>query len=172
MIKELLSFEILNFSNDSITVSNIASMLALATASVAILWIVKRILNCYKIFNAVQIFTGYTIVKKFLIVFYISAALKLFGIDVTVLIAGSAVLPVIIGLGLKAIFYDFISGIILLTEGTIKVGYVIQSEDKQVEILAIRFRTLVVKIREEKEIIVPNSFLTKNEIINWSNQKK
>ncbi|MBK9110077.1 MAG: mechanosensitive ion channel [Saprospiraceae bacterium] len=100
-----------------------------------------------------------------------SAALKLLGIDVTVLIAGSAALLVGIGLGLQGLFYDFISGIILLAEGTIKIGNVIQIGDKRVEILAIRFRTSVVKTRDEKEIIIPNSFLTKNEIINWSNQK-
>ena len=171
MLKEILNYELLHLGNYSITVSKIAYVLVLAIACWLILWLAKRIIYRYKKFDDGQKFTIYTIVKYFLIVFYISATLKLLGIDVTVLIAGSAALLVGIGLGLQALFYDFISGIILLAEGTIKVGNVIQIGDKRVEILAIRFRTSVVKTREEKEIIVPNSFLTKNEIINWSNQK-
>lgn len=170
-IKELLNFEIIHLGDYSLTVSKIVYLLGLGVSCWLALFLFSRILPKYKKFDEGQRYTFYTIAKYFLYVFFISAALKLLNIDVTVLVAGSAALFVGIGLGLQALFYDFISGIILLAEGTIKVGNVIQIGEKRVEILAIRFRTSVVKTREEKEIIVPNSFLTKNEIINWSNQR-
>ncbi len=170
-MKEIFNYEIFHFGNYTLTVSKIISVLALAIVCWLIYQLSKKIIYRLKKLNKGQTFTTLTILKYFLIVFFVSVALKLLGIDISVFIVGSAALLVGIGLGMKDLFYDFISGIILLAEGTIKVGNVIQIGDKRVEILVIRFRTSVVKTREEKEIIVPNSFLTKNEIINWSNQK-
>ncbi|SMO33646.1 mechanosensitive ion channel family protein [Solitalea koreensis] len=165
------NFELLNFGGYTLTIFEVISVFILAIACRVILWLIKRGLNNLKKIDDGQRFTIYTIVKYFLWVFFISAGLKILGIDASVLIAGSAALLVGIGLGLQALFYDFISGVIILAEGIIKVGHVIQIGDKRVEILAIRFRTSIVKTRDEKEIIIPNSYFTKNEIINWSNQK-
>ena len=170
-MKEIFNYELIHLGNYTLTVSKIISVLALAVVCWLIYWLSKKITYRLKKLDKGQVFTTLTVIKYFLIVFFISAALKLLGIDISVFIVGSAAFLVGIGLGMQAIFYDFISGIILLAEGTIKVGHVIQIRDKRVEILSIRFRTSVVKTREEKEIIVPNSFLTKNEIINWSNQQ-
>lgn len=170
-MKEILNYELLHLGNYTLTVSKIISVMALAVVCWVLLWILKQVIYRSKKLDEGQKFTIYTILKYLFILFFIVVCIKLLGIDVSVLLVGSAALLVGIGLGLQALFNDFISGILLLAEGTIKVGNVIQIADKRVEILAIRFRTSVVKTREEKEIIVPNSFLTKNEIINWSNQK-
>lgn len=168
---KILQYELFYSGNFSLTVSKILYLAGLFLGCWLMLIIVEKLLGKYKKFDEGQRFTIYTIVKYFLYTFVISASFKFLGIDVTVLIAGSAAFFVGIGLGLQGLFYDFISGIILLVEGTIKVGNVIQIGEKRVEIVAIRFRTSVVKTRDEKEIIVPNSNLIKNEIINWSNQK-
>lgn len=170
-MSDFLNYELVHFGGYTLSVSKVVTIIILAFLCWLLLRIVKKVLRSFKRIDDAQRFTIHTLIKYALWVFFISAALKLLGIDVTVLIAGSAALLVGIGLGLQALFYDFISGIILLAEGTIKVGHVIQIGDMRVEILAIRFRTSVVKTREEKEIIIPNSYFTKNEIINWSNQK-
>ena len=170
-MKEIFNYELFHLGNYTLTVFNIFSVLILGVFCWLVLWLSKKMIRRSKKMDDGQKFTANTIFKYFLSVFFIVAFLQLLGINLSVLIAGSAALLVGIGLGLQALFYDFISGIILLIEGTIKVGNVIQIGEKRVEIIAIRFRTSIVKTREEKEIIIPNSFLTKNEIINWSNQK-
>lgn len=170
-MNNFLNYELLHLGNYKLTIGQIIAIVVLAISFRVSLWFLKGVLRKYKKFDDGQRFTFYTISKYFLFIFFFSISLKILGINVSVLIAGSAALLVGIGLGLQALFHDFISGIILLAEGTIKVGNVIEIDNKRVEILAIRFRTSVVKTREEKEIIVPNSYLTKNEIINWSNQK-
>jgi len=50
------------------------------------------------------------------------------------LLAGSAALLVGVGLGLQNTFNDFVSGIILLFEGTIKVGDILEVEKDVVKI--------------------------------------
>jgi small-conductance mechanosensitive channel len=167
----MLDHELLRFDNYTLTLARVVYVLLLVMAVFLLLFLIKRIVYRAKRFTEGQQFTLYTIIKYFVIVVFISAAMKLLGVDVSVLVAGSAALLVGIGLGLQNLFYDFISGIIILVDGSIKVGNVIQIGDKRVEVLAIRLRTSLVKTREEHEIIVPNSLFTKNEIINWSTQR-
>jgi len=171
MDNNLLQYELIKFSNYSLTLARVIYLVILALSVVLFLQLIKKVLFKYSRFTESQQFTFYTIIKYFILVIFISSALKLLGIDISVLIAGSAALFVGIGLGLQSIFHDFLSGIILLVDGSIKVGNVIQVGDKRVEVLAIRLRTSLVKTREEHEIIIPNSFFTKNEIINWSTQR-
>jgi small-conductance mechanosensitive channel len=56
----------------------------------------------------------YRLVRYLIILISIVAGLQLFGFNLSVLVAGSALL-VGIGLGLQNLFSDFISGILLLT---------------------------------------------------------
>ncbi|HEX5001531.1 MAG TPA: mechanosensitive ion channel domain-containing protein [Bacteroidia bacterium] len=171
MDSNFLQYELVRFSNYSLTLARVIYVIVLALAVVVFLQFIRKVLFKYSRFSESQQNTFYTIIKYFIIVIFISSALKLLGIDISVLIAGSAALFVGIGLGLQSIFNDFLSGLILLIDGSIKVGNVIQVGDKRVEVLAIRLRTSLVKTREEHEIIIPNSFFTKNEIINWSTQR-
>jgi len=50
-------------------------------------------------------------------------------VRITVLLAGSAALLVGIGLGLQQTFNDIVSGIILLSERTIKIGDILEIDD-------------------------------------------
>lgn len=93
------------------------------------------------------------------------------GIKITILLAGSAALLVGIGLGLQNTFNDFISGVILLMEGTIRVKDVIEIEGTVVIVQHIGIRTSKVINRDDISIIVPNSILTNNRVINWSHNK-
>ncbi len=91
------------------------------------------------------------------------------GIDVTFLVAGSAALFVGIGFGLQSILGDVFSGIILLFDGSIKVGDVVEMPGEEIcKVEFIFIRTSQLKTIEGKMIIVPNSGLTKENVVNWS----
>lgn len=163
--------EIIKLGKDILNSTLPLYLILIITITWAVIKFINYVVYSYTKFDEGQKYTLFTISKYFVFFFSGLLSLNIIGIDVTVLIAGSTALFVGIGLGLQNLFFDFISGIILLVDGTIKVGNVIEVKDKRVEIIAIRFRTSVVKTRDEKEIIVPNSFFTKNDVINWSNQK-
>jgi len=93
-------------------------------------------------------------------------------ISITVLLAGSAALLVGIGLGLQQTFNDFISGIILLIEGTTKVDDVLQIDGEVIKIQEIGIRTSKGLTRDDIVVIIPNSAITSNKVINWSHQSK
>jgi len=114
----------------------------------------------------------YTIVqlsKYFIYSIGIVVAIQGMGIDVTFLIAGSAALFVGIGFGLQSILGDVFSGIILLFDGSIKVGDVVEMPNEEIcKVEHIFVRTSQLKTIEGKMIIVPNSGLTKENVVNWS----
>ena len=91
------------------------------------------------------------------------------GINITFLIAGSAALFVGIGFGLQSILGDVFSGVILLFDGSIKVGDVVEMPSEEIcKVEHIFIRTSQLKTLDGKIIIVPNSNLTKENVINWS----
>lgn len=95
-------------------------------------------------------------------------ALESIGLDLTILMAGSAALLVGIGLGVQQIFNDFTCGLIILFGGAVKVGDIVEFDDTVGQITEIDFRTSFIKTRDNITIIVPNSKLVSDNVINWS----
>ncbi len=114
----------------------------------------------------------YQITRYLLWIIALSLSLETLGISVTVLLAGSAALLVGIGLGLQQTFNDFISGIILLIEGTTKIGDVLEIDGDVVIIQKIGLRTSRGLNRDDIIVIIPNSLITTQKVINWSHQSK
>ncbi|PWH84989.1 mechanosensitive ion channel family protein [Brumimicrobium oceani] len=94
--------------------------------------------------------------------------------DLSGLLVGSAAIFAALGLGLQGMFRDMVSGIVLLFEGTIKVGDIVRlfspvtGEEIIGRILKINVRTTKVETRDGNTLIIPNSLLTQDQIENWS----
>ena len=83
-----------------------------------------------------------------------------------------AALLVGIGLGLQQTFNDIISGIILLSERSIKIGDILEIDGDIVKIQKIGIRTSQGLNRDEISIIIPNSSITTSKVINWSHRSE
>ncbi len=109
-------------------------------------------------------------VKRFLqiIVYSIAAILILwaFEIDVTGLLAGLGIGALVIGFALKDIIENWVSGLLIFTGKTYKIGDVIQVGSLKGVVTGISLRTTVLKTYDRNEIIMPNSLLLKEKIIN------
>jgi small-conductance mechanosensitive channel len=100
----------------------------------------------------------------------IAVGLHFVGINVTVFVAGSAALLVGLGLGVQNLFNDFISGIIILLDSTVKMGDVIEVNGIVGKVVEIELRTTTVITRDDTYIILPNSRITGNELSNWTHE--
>ena len=100
--------------------------------------------------------------------------LRSFGMNLDLFLTATTFLLVGVGLGLQTIFRDYFSGILLLLEGTIKVGDVLEietlngQENFVAKMVQINLRTSKVETRNEKVLVIPNSKLTHESVINWS----
>ena len=86
------------------------------------------------------------------------------------LVAGA--LAIGIGFGLQAIVNNFISGLILLFERSLKVGdFVELSNGVAGEVKTINVRSTQIKTNENIDIVVPNSEFMNSNVINWTLQE-
>lgn len=94
--------------------------------------------------------------------------------DLSVLVASSAAIFAALALGLQGMFRDMVSGIVLLFEGTIKVGDIVRlhspitGEEIIARVLKINVRTANIETRDGNTLIIANSLLTQNQVENWS----
>ncbi len=101
-------------------------------------------------------------------VFILIICLSIIGFEPTILLTGATALLVGVGLALQHTIDDVFSGILLLFEGTIEVGDVVEIDDLNIEgkVQEIRLRTSIIETKDSVSIIIPNSNLTSNNVIN------
>lgn len=99
---------------------------------------------------------------------YIVVSLYILGISLTSLTVIAGGLSVGIGFGLQNIVNNFISGLILLFGRSIKEGDVLQFDDIWCTVRKINFRSTAVETFDSAVLIIPNSDLITNRILNWT----
>ena len=174
-IKNILEFELFNVGNYAMPVSRLVSVILILVITKFVLWLIKKAL--YRGERSVKMDAGTTyalfqIIQYIIWIIAIGLLLETLGIKVTLLLAGSAALLVGVGLGLQQTFNDVISGIILLSERSIKINDVLEIDSDVIKIQSIGLRTSKGLNRDDISIIIPNSLITTNKVINWSHQSK
>ncbi len=170
-ISELFDIKILDTKHVDISIYSIILIIGLVIGLRLLLFLIRKILKNTekkKKLNENQIFVIYQIIKYFVIVIAIVVILESLGLNMTILTASSAALFVGIGLGLQQVFKDMFAGIILLFTGTIRIGDVIEIESIVAKVTSIGFRTSTVITRDDIDMIIPNSIIISEKVINWS----
>ena len=91
-----------------------------------------------------------------------------FAINLTSIAVIFTALSVGIGFGLQYIAADIASGFILLFERPIRIGDRITIGEDEGDVQSINLRTTVVTTNDQIAIIVPNSKLVSQRVVNWS----
>jgi len=175
LIKEFFEIELIRINDYSFTVFRLVSVLAIFLVTYLLLYFIKKILfrkNNLNKLDTGNVYALFKIIKYFIWIAAIGISLDTIGIKLTLLLAGSAALLVGIGLGLQQTFNDILSGIILLSERSIKVDDILEIDGDIVMIQEIGLRTSKGLNRDHISIIIPNSLITTNKVINWSHQAK
>jgi small-conductance mechanosensitive channel len=108
-------------------------------------------------------------IQKYFIAFIVALViLNILKFDLSSLIFSASAILVIISFGLQSLFADFISGIIILFDGTIKSNDIIGVGDTIGKVDKITLRNTTLVTRDDYTIIMPNKkFITEN-VTNWS----
>ncbi|PCH77044.1 MAG: mechanosensitive ion channel protein MscS [Flavobacteriaceae bacterium] len=174
-ISNILHTELLHYKDHSLTVLEILVVFLLFLATKVCIWVIEKAIFSKTKLNNLDpgsAFALFQIIKYLIWVIAIALMLETIGIGVTLLLAGSAALLVGVGLGLQQTFNDVLSGIILLFENSVRVGDILEIDGDIVRIQEIGLRTSSGLNRNQIIIILPNSLITTNKVINWSHQNK
>ncbi len=173
LIRNFLEFELISVGDYKIQVYTLVTILLIFLITKFVLWLIKKALTRQRKFKKLDKGSAYAlfqIIRYVIWIIAIGLILETIGVKVTVLIAGSAALLVGVGLGLQQTFNDVLSGIILLSEKSIKIDDVLDIDGDVVKIQSIGLRTSKALNTDDVSIIIPNSLITTNKVINWSHQ--
>ena len=140
--QEILNYSIIKIGSFDFRVSSILGIFLLIIFATIALYLVKRTIYRTKKIEEGKKYSIYNLFKYIIITFAAANGLQVVGLDISVILAGSAALLVGLGIGLQTLFKDFVSGIILLIDASIKVGDVIVVNDLvcQIKEIKLKFR--------------------------------
>ena len=113
-----------------------------------------------------------TIIRYILVIIGLFIIFQTSGIDLSAIGLLVGALGIGIGFGLQNITNNFISGIIILFERPVKVGDRIEVDDLAGNIVNISARATTIITNDNIAVIVPNSDLVSNRVINWSHNDR
>ncbi len=168
-----LHFPLIQFSNHPI---NLWLLSKAIIASMFFIWATKWSREfCYrKLYrrvkdlgarNSLAIFSQYSVV-----VIGALSVLKILQIDLTTLTFIATGLALGVGLGLRDLANNFISGLLILIERPMRRGDTVTVGDYNGTVHAIGIRAITILGGDNKEIVVPNSEIFSKTFINWTRQ--
>jgi small-conductance mechanosensitive channel len=170
-LKDFLETKLLTISGTTLTVGSLLAGAATVFFTVALANVLafsaRRLLKHRDATPGAQ-FAMAKIVRYATLVIGLVTAVNAMGFQLGALLAASAVLAVGIGFGLQNIAQNFISGIILLIEQPVRHGDFVRVGDTLGTVEDIGLRATHIITRDEVTIIVPNSALITEKVINHS----
>lgn len=98
----------------------------------------------------------------------VSIGLQTAGVNLGALFAAGAVFAIAIGFAMQNIAQNFVSGIILMVERSIKPGDILELDGERVKVVQMGFRATIVRTKDEEDLIVPNSNLVASTVKNFT----
>jgi small-conductance mechanosensitive channel len=127
----------------------------------------RRIQRIDELTPSLRVLIG-KILRIVIILLAVLVAMSGLGIDLTALTVLSGAVGVGIGFGLQKVVSNFISGIIILMDESIKPGDTISLGETFGWIRELRARFVSVVTRDGREFLIPNEDFITREVINWS----
>ena len=111
-------------------------------------------------------------VRLLVMVTAIAIVLSAVGINLAALAIFSGAVGVGIGFGLQKIVSNFISGVILLADKSVKPGDLVSIGDSSGRVSAMNTRYISVAAGDGREILIPNEDLITQKVVNWTYTRK
>jgi small-conductance mechanosensitive channel len=142
-------------------------ILALWLTNIASNFIESRINRSTDLTPSIQVLLV-KMIRMGLVVVAIAIALGAVGINLSALAVFTGAAGVGIGLGLQKIVANFISGLILLVDKSVKPGDLVTIGDSSGRISAMKTRYISVAAGDGREFLIPNEDLVTQKVVNWT----
>jgi small-conductance mechanosensitive channel len=168
----LLNKPFLHIGQTPITIGGIASAFLVVIAAYFLSAFTQRIL-LGRLTNRLHLTSGMAyaarrLIHYTIILLGIIVAAQCVGLNFGSLAVVFGFLSVGIGFGLQNVTSNFMAGLIMLLEQPISVGDFISVETQIGKVTQINMRSTVIQTLDNISIIIPNSKLIENNVINWS----
>jgi small-conductance mechanosensitive channel len=141
--------------------------LALWVARLASTLLEARITTSQDLTPSMQVLIAKLVRLSFLTIAVV-VALGAVGVDLSTFAIFSGAIGVGIGFGLQKIVANFISGVILLADKSVKPGDIVTVGDSFGRVAAMNTRYISVAAVDGREFLIPNEDLVTQKVINWT----
>jgi small-conductance mechanosensitive channel len=142
-------------------------ILALWLTNIASNFVESRITRSTDLTPSIQVLLV-KMVRLALMIFAVAATMSAVGINLSALAIFSGAAGVGIGFGLQKIVANFISGMILLADKSVKPGDLVTIGDSSGRISAMKTRYISVAAGDGREFLIPNEDLVTQKVTNWT----
>ena len=169
---EIFTVQILDIGGTKFSIATIISLLGLIVLAFFVSRIISEIIR-QSLLSKLRINRGLqeaiTVFIKYVLITLSSVIiLQTAGINLSSLAVIAGVVGIGIGFGLQNIASNFISGLVLLFEQTIKIGDYIEIGELKGTIEKISIRSTIIRTEDDLFVIVPNQRFIENNTVNWS----
>jgi small-conductance mechanosensitive channel len=141
--------------------------IALWLANIASKFLETRITQSRDLTPSIQVLLV-KMMRLALMIFAIAIVMSAVGINLSALAIFSGAVGVGIGFGLQKIVANFISGVILLADKSVKPGDLVTIGDSSGRISAMNTRYISVAAGDGREFLIPNEDLITQKVVNWT----
>ncbi len=169
-VQRVLTFRVFTLGGNVITVSHVALFLLALLATYVVARTSRRLLLEFAL-ASVDPAPRYVIVRvsQYLIWFIgLMVALEFLNIDMTAVALVAGALGIGIGFGLQNVVSNFVAGVVLLLEQPLRFRDRVSLDDVEGQVENVSFRATTIITNDNISIIVPNSLLINQPLINWS----
>jgi small-conductance mechanosensitive channel len=140
---------------------------ALRLANVAGNFVDARISNLSDLTPSVRVLAS-KLVRILFICLAVVIVLAAAGVDLSALAIFSGAIGVGIGFGLQKIVGNFVSGVILLADKSVKPGDIVTIGESHGRVRAMNTRYISVSGNDGREFLIPNEKLVTERVVNWT----
>lgn len=174
-VQAVLEYRLLHLGDVEITVGGVIAAVLTLLVVLVISRLVRRALDRYGQqhlrTDAATLYTVSRIVHYLLLAIGIVIALELIGLSVGKFTVFAGALGIGLGFGLQAIFNNFVSGLILLFDKSLKIGDFVELEEgTRGTVQAIDIRATRITTNDNIDILVPNSEFVSGRVTNWTHR--
>jgi potassium efflux system protein len=166
------NFRVATIDNNDVTIANIVIALFIFTVGFRVSRKFSRFVviafPASKSINENTKSTVESVTFYFLLIIFTFTSLSIAQIPLKSFALLGGALAIGFGFGSQNIIKNFISGIILMIEQPIRVGDIINAEGTEGRVLRIGARSTHIKTYDNIDILVPNSTLLENNVVNWT----
>ncbi len=169
-LQTILDFQLFQLGGNPITVLHVAMSVFALIVTYFLAHSVHRLLTRY-VLTEVEPAPRYVIARftQYLVwLIGIAVAIELLNVDLTALTFVAGALGIGIGFGLQNVVNNLVSGVVLLLEQPVRYRDRVSIENVEGQVEHINFRSTTILTNDNITIIVPNSQLINQAVINWS----
>lgn len=132
-------------------------------------FLVHRFEKKHKIKNSSSLYLLHRLIHYLIIFIAAVAGFSALGLNLSNLTLIAGALSVGIGFGLQNLVSNFVSGLTIMFEKTLKVGDYIELEDGTTgQVREIKTRSTRINTNDNIDVIIPNSYMVTNIVTNWT----